>query len=167
VTDQRHIVAERYIAYRERSMNRGATLLTFRRLSEVIGLHDYQPDLTRSIAGTDAHPRLALCLLSRAGHQWPIIVAHCRPSEWRRPRVLVALTDLLTSANVARFRRQSVAERASLRPEDDDQPVGDGWYDKKLDRKVRRLNDAVDGRYTVGEFIAGLLGAIGDALSGM
>jgi hypothetical protein len=43
-------------------MNRGATLLTFRRLSEVIGLHDYQPDLIRRIAGTDAHPRLALCL---------------------------------------------------------------------------------------------------------
>ena len=52
-----------YAAYRERSMNRGATLLTFRRLGEVIGLHDYQPDLIRRITGADAHPRLSLCLL--------------------------------------------------------------------------------------------------------
>jgi hypothetical protein len=63
-----------------------------------------------------------------------------------------------------------VAEPASLRPEDDDQPdddrpVGDGWYDKKLDRKVRRLNDAADGRYTVGDFIGGLVEAIAQVLS--
>lgn len=53
----------RYAAYRKRSRSRGATLLTFRRVSEVIGLHEYQPDLIRSITGADAHPRLALCLL--------------------------------------------------------------------------------------------------------
>ena len=56
-------LAERYAAYRERSRNRGATLLTFRRLGEVIGLHDYQPDLIRSITAADAHPQLALCTL--------------------------------------------------------------------------------------------------------
>jgi hypothetical protein len=56
-------LARRYGAYRERSMNRGSTLLTFRRIGEVIGLHDYQPDLVRSIAGPDAHPQLAVCLL--------------------------------------------------------------------------------------------------------
>jgi hypothetical protein len=56
-------LAERYAAYREHSKNRGATLLTFRRLGEVIGLREYQPDLVRSIAGTDAHPQLALCLI--------------------------------------------------------------------------------------------------------
>lgn len=65
-----------------------------------------------------------------------------------------------------------MAEPASGRPADDDQPdddqpAGDGWYDKKLDRKVRRLNRSVDGRFTVGDFISGLLSAIGDALSGM
>jgi hypothetical protein len=65
-----------------------------------------------------------------------------------------------------------VAEPTSPRPadddqQDDDQPVGDGWYDKKLDRKVRRLNEAADGKYTVGDFIGGLLEAIGQALSGM
>ena len=58
-----------------------------------------------------------------------------------------------------------MAEPASLPSADDDQPVGDGWYDKKLDRKVRRLNEAVDGRFTVGDFIAGLVEAIGQALS--
>ena len=56
-------LAERYAVYRERSRNRGATLLTFRRLGEVTGLHDYQPDLIRSITGADAHPHLSLCLL--------------------------------------------------------------------------------------------------------
>ena len=56
-------LAERYAAYRERSMNRSATLLTFRRLGEVIGLHDYQPDLIRSIIEGDAHPRLSPCVL--------------------------------------------------------------------------------------------------------
>lgn len=56
-------LAERYAAYRERSINRGATLLTFRRLGEVIGLHEYQPDLIRSIIELDAHPQLALCVL--------------------------------------------------------------------------------------------------------
>jgi hypothetical protein len=56
-------LVERYAAYRERSINRGATLLTFRRLGEVIGLHEYQPDLIRSITGADAHPQLALCVL--------------------------------------------------------------------------------------------------------
>jgi hypothetical protein len=82
-------------------------------------------------------------------------------------RVVVALTDLLTSATVAPFRREGVAEPASLRPADDDQPVGDGWYDKKLDRQVRRLNRAVDGKFTVGDFVSGLVEAIGQALSGM
>jgi hypothetical protein len=82
-------------------------------------------------------------------------------------RVVVALTDLLTSATVAPFRRQGVAEAASVRPADDDQPTGDGWYDKKLDRKVRRLNRAVDGKFTVGDFVSGLVEAIGQALSGM
>jgi hypothetical protein len=80
---------------------------------------------------------------------------------------VVALTDLLTSATAARFGREGVAEPASLRPADDDQPVGDGWYDKKLDRKVRRLNRAVDGKFTVGDFISGLIEAIVQALSGM
>jgi hypothetical protein len=60
-----------------------------------------------------------------------------------------------------------VAEPAALPPADDDQPVGDGWYDKKLDRKVRRLNEAVERKYTIGDFFAGLAQAIGDALSGM
>jgi hypothetical protein len=62
-TPARAELTRRYAAYRERSKNRGATLLTFRRLGEVIGLHDYQPDLVRTIAGADAHPQLALCLL--------------------------------------------------------------------------------------------------------
>jgi hypothetical protein len=84
---------------------------------------------------------------------------------------VVALTDLLTSATVAPFRREGVAEPASVRPADDDQPVGDGWYDKKLDRKVRRLNRANDGKITVGEFVGDFVSAlfevIGHALSGM
>ena len=84
---------------------------------------------------------------------------------------MVALTDLLTSAIVAPFRREGVAEPASMRPSDDDQPVGDGWYDKKLDRKVRRLNRANDGKITVGEFVGDFVSAlfevIGHALSGM
>jgi hypothetical protein len=62
-TPERDELTRRYAAYRERSKNRGSTLLTFRRIGEVIGLHDYQPDLVRSIAGPDAHPQLALCLL--------------------------------------------------------------------------------------------------------
>jgi hypothetical protein len=60
-----------------------------------------------------------------------------------------------------------VTEPASLRPGDDDQAADDGWYDKKLDRKVRRLNQSVDGRITVGEFVSGLLEAIVQVLSGM
>lgn len=56
-------LAKRYAAYRERSIKRGATLLTFRRLGEVIGLREYKPDLIRSITGSDAHPQLALCTL--------------------------------------------------------------------------------------------------------
>lgn len=56
-------LAERCANYRERSIKRGATLLTFRRLSEVIGLYEYDPSLIRSITGADAHPRLALCLV--------------------------------------------------------------------------------------------------------
>lgn len=56
-------LARRYADYRERSKNRGSTLLTFRRIGEVIGLHDYRRDLVRSIAGPDAHPQLAVCLL--------------------------------------------------------------------------------------------------------
>lgn len=44
-------LAERYAAYRECSLNRGATLLTFRRLGEVIGLREYRPGLIRSITG--------------------------------------------------------------------------------------------------------------------
>ena len=60
-----------------------------------------------------------------------------------------------------------MAEPTSLRPADDDQPVGDGRYDKQLDRKVRRLNRAVDGKITVGDFVSGLVEAIGHALSGM
>jgi hypothetical protein len=76
------------------------------------------------------------------------------------------LTNLVTSATVARFRREGVAEPASLRPEDDDQPDddqpdGDGWYDEKLDRKVRRLN----GEYMVGDFVLDLLNAIVAVLS--
>jgi hypothetical protein len=63
--------------------------------------------------------------------------------------------------------RLVVAEPASLRPADDHQPVGDGWYDRKLDRKVRRLNEAFDGKYTVGEFISELIAAIFQVLSGM
>lgn len=59
----REELARRYATYRERSKNRGSTLLTFRRIGEVIGLHDYQPDLIRSIAGPDAHPQLAVCML--------------------------------------------------------------------------------------------------------
>jgi hypothetical protein len=54
-----------------------------------------------------------------------------------------------------------------VRPADDDQPVGDGWYDKKLDRKVRRLNRAHDGKITVGDFVSALFEVIGHALSGM
>jgi hypothetical protein len=60
-----------------------------------------------------------------------------------------------------------VAEPASLPPSDDDQPVGDGWYDKKLDRKVRRLNGAFEGKYTVGEFSSELIAAVFQVLSGM
>ena len=60
-----------------------------------------------------------------------------------------------------------MAEPTNLPPAEDDQPVGDGWYDKKLDRKVRRLNEAVEGKFTVGDFIARLFEAIGQALSGM
>jgi hypothetical protein len=74
---------------------------------------------------------------------------------------------MLTSATVVPFWREGMAEPASGRPADDDQPAGDGWYDKKLDRNVRRLNRAVDGKFTVGDFVSGLLEAIGDALSGM
>jgi hypothetical protein len=73
---------------------------------------------------------------------------------------VVALTDLLTSATVAPFRREGVAEPESVRSADDDQPGG-GWYDKKLDRKVRRLN----GEYMVGDFVVDLLNAIGAVLS--
>ena len=62
-TPGRDELIRRYATYRERSRNRGATLLTFRRIGEVIGLHDYQPDLVRTIAGPEAHPRLAVCLL--------------------------------------------------------------------------------------------------------
>ena len=79
---------------------------------------------------------------------------------------VLALTDLLTTAIVARFRREGVAEPASQRPADDDRPVNDGWYDKELDRKVRRLNDAAGGKFTVGDFIAGLVEAIVQVLSG-
>jgi hypothetical protein len=60
-----------------------------------------------------------------------------------------------------------LAEPASGRPADDDQPAGDGEYDKKLNRKVRRLNRSVDGKFTIGDFVSGLFQAIGDALSGM
>jgi hypothetical protein len=60
-----------------------------------------------------------------------------------------------------------VAEPAGLRPADDDQPAGDGCYDKKLDRKVRRLNQSVDNRFTVGDFVSGLVEAIVQVLSGM
>ena len=74
---------------------------------------------------------------------------------------MVALTDLLTSATVTPFRREGVAEPESVRPVDDDQPSGDGWYDKKLDRKVRRLN----GEYMVGDFVLDLLNAIVAVLS--
>jgi hypothetical protein len=77
------------------------------------------------------------------------------------------LTDLLTSANVPPFRRECVAEPAGVRPADDDQPVGDGWYDKKLDRRVRRLNRSVDNRFTVGDFVSGLVEAVVQVLSGM
>jgi hypothetical protein len=56
-------LASWYAAYRERSKNRGSTLLTFRRIGEVIGLHESQPDLVRRIAGFDVHPQLAVCLL--------------------------------------------------------------------------------------------------------
>ena len=74
---------------------------------------------------------------------------------------MVALTDLLTSATVTPFRREGVAEPESVRPVDDDQPSGDGWYDKKLDRKVRRLNRHYSGEYTVGQFVIDLFNAIG------
>jgi hypothetical protein len=60
-----------------------------------------------------------------------------------------------------------VAQPASLRPADDDQPAGDGRYDRKLDHKVRRLTRALDKKSTVGDFVAGLVEAIGHALSGM
>jgi hypothetical protein len=84
---------------------------------------------------------------------------------------VVALTDLLTNAAVAPFRREGVAEPASVRPADDDQPVGDGWYDKKLDRMVRRLNRTPNGKITVGafvgDFVSALFEVIGHALSGM
>ncbi len=62
-TPGRDELASRYADYRERSRSRGPTLLTFRRIGEVIGLHDYQPELVRSITGPDAHPLLGVCLL--------------------------------------------------------------------------------------------------------
>jgi hypothetical protein len=44
---------------------RGITLATFRRLTEVIKLPRYDPDLIRSIAGLHADKRLALCRIDR------------------------------------------------------------------------------------------------------
>ena len=46
------------------SVGRGVTLATFRRLAEVMKLTRYDAGLIRSLAGTHAHPRLALCQTS-------------------------------------------------------------------------------------------------------
>ena len=57
-------LASRYARYRHDAISRGVSLLTFRRLAEVIGLRDYDPSIIRSLAGPDAHPHLAICQLS-------------------------------------------------------------------------------------------------------
>jgi hypothetical protein len=44
---------------------RGITLATFRRLTEVIKLPRYDPNLVRSLAGWHADKRLALCRIGR------------------------------------------------------------------------------------------------------
>jgi hypothetical protein len=47
--------------YWSSSTARGITLATFRRLTETMRLARYDPDLIRSLAGSRAHRRLALC----------------------------------------------------------------------------------------------------------
>lgn len=56
-------LAERYANYRQAALSRGVSVLTFRRLAEVIGLPDYSPETIRRIVGSDAHPRLPICQL--------------------------------------------------------------------------------------------------------
>jgi hypothetical protein len=50
--------------YWSSSTARGITLATFRRLAEVMGLTTYDANLIRSLAGTHADRRLALCWTS-------------------------------------------------------------------------------------------------------
>lgn len=61
---ERAELASRYASYRLKASNRGVSLLTFRRLTEVIGLHEYEPTLIRAIVGANAHPQLAICQLA-------------------------------------------------------------------------------------------------------
>ena len=50
--------------YWSSSTARGITLATFRRLSEVLRVTSYDPNLIRALAGSHADRRLALCWIS-------------------------------------------------------------------------------------------------------
>jgi hypothetical protein len=45
---------------------RGATLVSFRRLTEVLGKHHYDPPAIRSLIGNLAIPNLPLCRIAPA-----------------------------------------------------------------------------------------------------
>jgi hypothetical protein len=105
-----------------------------------VGEHPDRPFLWPSSFAPSAALHLDQCVLSIRQQSRGMSVRRNRASESSAQRaattrVVIALTDLLTSANIAPLRRQGVAEPASLRPADDDRPTGDGRDDKKLDRR--------------------------------
>lgn len=69
-------VQHRYADYRGEAADRGITLVSFRRLSEVVGFHGYQPARIRDLIGDDAHDTLSLCQLTRTEAAIPTVVTH-------------------------------------------------------------------------------------------
>jgi hypothetical protein len=50
--------------YRHDAAHRGADLVTFRRLTETLGLHHYDPAIIRTLTGSLAHQQLPLCRIA-------------------------------------------------------------------------------------------------------
>lgn len=73
----------RLLEYIERASARGATLTTFRRVVDVLGLRRYDPFLVRELVGGLAHPNLPVVHLDRVAQWQGVAVASSAHSDLR------------------------------------------------------------------------------------